>query len=183
MTKWYKTTYVNRRDWILENFDCFGFGPQEGLLCLVIDYLNANNIDISYDILCNKTGMKKDEVDSIISVLVAKRYLELKILNNAIKFNLDGLFDTEVKKTKVATNNKVFELFESEFARPLSPTEMEKLIDLVSYYDTKMILYALKYASMYKKLSMAYIEAILKDFKEKGITIKKLDEGYYAEVK
>ncbi|MEG0076438.1 DnaD domain-containing protein [Anaerorhabdus sp.] len=175
--KWYKQTYVNHRDWILENLDVLGLSHQEAIVVLLIDFFNCNQIKITMDILSKKSAMPQDELDKTLSVLVAKKYLEIRATNKQVSFILDGLFDTEVAKTQNALNSSLFDLFETEFARPLSNAEMMKLSDWVKTMDSKLIIYALRESSMYQKVSMNYIQKILQTWSDKGVTAKMIEEG------
>ncbi|MEG0176502.1 DnaD domain-containing protein [Anaerorhabdus sp.] len=180
--KWYKQTYVNHRDWILENLEVLGLSLQETVLVLLIDFFNANQIQVTMDALSKKTGLTQTEVDKVLSILVAKKYLEIRATNRQVSFILDGLFDTEVAKTQNALNSSLFDLFETEFARPLSNSEMMKLSDWVKTMDSKLVVYALREASMYQKISMNYIQKILQTWSEKGITAKMIEEGTKVDI-
>ncbi|SJZ79044.1 DnaD domain-containing protein [Anaerorhabdus furcosa] len=175
--KWYKQTYVNHRDWILENLEVLGLSNQEAIIVLLIDFLNCNQIKITMDILSKKAAISQEDLDKILSVLAAKKYLEIRATNKQVSFILDGLFDIEVAKTQNALNSSLFDLFETEFARPLSNAEMMKLSDWVKMYDSKLIIYALRESSMYQKVSMNYIQKILQAWNDKGITAKMIEEG------
>ena len=71
----------------------------------------------------------------------------------------------------------LYDVFESEFARPLNQTEMQMLSDWIKCFDSKLILYALKEASMYRSLNMNYISRILESWQQKGITSTMVEEG------
>ncbi|MEA4876126.1 DnaD domain-containing protein [Anaerorhabdus sp.] len=179
--KWYKQNYVNHRDWVLDNLELLGLSMQEALIVLLIDFFNINQLPITIDILAKKTGCDQDEIDKVLSILVAKKYLEIRATNKKVSFILDGLFDTEVSRTQSALNSSLFELFEEEFGRPLSNSEMMKLSDLVKTMDSKLIVYALKEASMYQKVNFNYITKILQTWNEKGVTVKMIEEGKKVE--
>lgn len=175
--KWYKQTYVNHRDWILENLDVLGLSHQETIIVLLIDFFNTNQILITMELLSRKSAMEQEELDKTLSVLCAKKYLEIRATNKQVSFILDGLFETEVAKTQNALNSSLFDLFETEFARPLSNAEMMKLSDWIKIYDSKLVIYALRESSMYQKISMNYIQKILQTWSDKGVTAKMIEEG------
>lgn len=179
--KWYKQNYVNHRDWVLEYLELLGLSMQETVIVLLIDFFNGQQVAITTELLAKKTGFSHDEVDKVLSILVAKKYLEIRATNRKVSFVLDGLFDTEVSRTQSALNSSLFELFEEEFGRPLSNAEMMKLSDLVKTIDTKLVIYALKEASMYQKVNFNYITKILQTWQEKGITVKNIEEGKKVE--
>ena len=164
--EWYKERFINRRDWIIENYEKFNFKPEEGLLCLVIDFLQSNNMEITYDILSKKTNLPKNQIDKILMNLMKKGYLLVDIHHDALFFDLKGLFEYKNEK-EIIINDSIFEMYEKYFGRPLSAKELEKLNDLVKTYSNNELIYALKEAVTNEKINLAYIEAILKDWKSK----------------
>ncbi len=71
---------------------------------------------------------------------------------------------TEVIKT-------AYQLFEGEFARPLSPLEMEKLNAwlIADRWDLAMLKEAMRRAVLHNALNLAYIDKILLRWKSEGI--------------
>lgn len=177
--KWYEANYVNRRDWILENIALLSLNSKEVVLVLLIDFMNEHHIVITMDELSKRSQLTNEEVNETISLLCAKKYLEIKASIKEVKFLLDGLFEADVIKNEGILDTPLFELFESEFGRPLSQYEMEKISSWIRTTDTKIIQYALREASAYQKLSIPYIDKILVTWKEKGYTIQNIDEGKY----
>lgn len=175
--KWYEQSYVNHRDWILENIEFLNLTEQEALLVLLIDYFNTNHIDITMDLLQKKTGLSKEALDSVISLLCARRYLEIRASAKDVRFILDGLFETDIAKDANIMDASLFDTFESEFGRPLNQKEMEKIGDWNKVYNRKLILYALREASAYQKLSIPYIDSILMSWKQKGYTVEQIEAG------
>ena len=47
MKAWWKQPYINRLQWILEHYEWFGFSEKEGLVVLMIEYLNTCQIAIT----------------------------------------------------------------------------------------------------------------------------------------
>ena len=45
MKAWWKQPYINRLQWILEHYEWFGFSEKEGLVVLMIEYLNLSDRD------------------------------------------------------------------------------------------------------------------------------------------
>lgn len=98
--------------------------------------------------------------------------------------------DKEIEKelksnTKDSSSNSLendplqefFDLIETEFKRPLSSTESEKIIYWYGIVGYKYLEHALRECVIYRKTSMAYLETILKDWTKKGITIEMLNKG------
>lgn len=73
--------------------------------------------------------------------------------------------------------DEIIDLIETEFKRPLSSTDIEKInywFDQVGY---KYLEHALRETIINRKTSVAYMEAILKDWTKKGITVETLNQG------
>ena len=169
MKPWWKQPYIDRMKWIMEHYEWFGFTAQEGLVVLMIEYLNSNQIPITPVLLQKKTGLDQNELDRSLSVLCAKKYLELKAGRSSLSFSLEGLYSAETAKSQKAMDQSVFELFEGEFGRPLSSTEMMTLQEWISQYDNSVLVRALKEASIYQKMNFNYIQRILSEWKKNGI--------------
>ena len=69
----------------------------------------------------------------------------------------------------------LFDAFETEFGRTLNPREMEKISEWNRTIDKRLILYALRQASAYQQLSIAYVDKILSDWQKKGMTAEKME--------
>ncbi|MCR5228952.1 MAG: DnaD domain protein [Solobacterium sp.] len=175
--QWYEQRYVNRRDWVLEHLELLGLTAQETVIVLLIDFMNDNHMDISIDALHKKSGFTETEVDQIISVLCAKKYLEIRVSSKSVAFRLDGLYSTDTAKEERVMDLPLFETFESELKRPLNQREMEKISEWNRKIDRKMILYALREASAFQKLSIPYIDSVLRSWIEKGYTAEMIEKG------
>lgn len=172
--KWYEQKYVNHRDWILDHLEFLGLSSDETIIVLLIDFMNQNHEEITMEALRRKTGQSMDELDRVISVLCAKKYLEIKASSRQVRFLLDGLFETDTARDEKIMDASLFDAFESELARPLSSKEMERISEWNRTTDKKLILYALREASAYQKLSLNYIERILNEWKAKGVTAESI---------
>jgi DNA replication protein len=173
--KWYEQRYVSHRDWILDNLDLLGLNANEVEIVLLIDFMNEKGLTVSIPALAQKTGMKEDEINRVVSVLCSRRYLEIRAGKEGIRWVLDGLFETDTAHQTLVTDRSLFDLFEDEFGRPLTPNEMEKISEWNQDVDKKLIIFALREASAYGKLSFAYIDRILAEWKKKGITADSIE--------
>jgi DNA replication protein len=79
----------------------------------------------------------------------------------------DAIFDEE----QVSAVKAVYELFEGEFARPLSPLELEKISAwlITDGWSAAMLKEAMRRAVMHGALSLAYIDRILLRWRREGI--------------
>lgn len=173
--QWWKENYINTRDWLLDKYETFNLSPQEGIVILMIDLLNAEKKSISLEILAEKCRMSPDETDRTLNILCSKRYLSIKVREKNVEFDLEGLYTSENEKPIDAFTQSTFDLFENEFARPLRKSELERLSEWVMTYDEKLVIYALREAVMYKNMSFNYINKILLEWKKKGITAESLE--------
>lgn len=175
--KWYEQKYVNHRDWILDNLQLLGMSSDETVMVLLIDFMNEHHEKITMEALSQKSGLSMEKTDEVISVLCAKKYLEIRVSSQSVHFLLNGLFETDIARDERILDSSLFDIFESEFKRPLTNNEMQKISDWNKTTDKKLIIYALREASAYQKMSLPYIEKILSEWKEKGVTAEMLDEG------
>lgn len=175
--KWYEQNFVNHRDWILDHLDLLGLDAKEAVVVLLIDFLNEHRYPITLDLLSKKSGFSEEELNEVLSVLTAKKYLTIKASAKEILFNINGLFETNTARDEAVMDASLFDVFESEFGRPLSQLEMEKISEWNRTMDKKLILYALREASAYQKKSFAYIDKILSDWKANGTTVSMIEEA------
>ncbi len=70
MKAWWKQPYINRLQWILEHYEWFGFSEKEGLVVLMIEYLNTCQIAITPALLEQKTGLTKGSAGPGVKRLV-----------------------------------------------------------------------------------------------------------------
>ena len=156
---WWKKSYINRRDWILENQGSLKLSPQSLMITLMIDFMNENNESISLETLAKRSGLEIEEVDTTIQNLINSMILQVSVINQSIEFNLDNLFKNGVIYEHV--DEDIFGVFETEFGRLLTQAELQTLNTWLRRYTEEEILDALRSAMMYKKMSMQYINAIL----------------------
>ncbi|MBR2760762.1 MAG: DnaD domain protein [Solobacterium sp.] len=175
--KWYDQHFVNRRDWILDHLEQLGLSHQETVMVLVIDFMNENRLPISIESLHAKTGMSTDEVNEVISLLCAKKYLEIRASAKRVSFLLNGLFETDTAREANVLDTSLFELFESVFKRPLTQREMEQISEWNRIYDKRMIILALKEAGMYQALKMPYVAKVLSEWSAKGLSVDDIEKG------
>ena len=178
--KWYEQRFVSRRDWVIDHQEYLGLSEKEFMIVLMIDFMSEHRIPISIDALAQKTCMDAKEVDETVSLLCAKKYLDIRASGKRISFRLDGLYDTEVAREAGMIDRSVFDLFESELKRPLTQKDMERISDWNRTYEKRMIILALREASMYQKVSIPYIDSILREWTKKNYTSDMIEQGKVA---
>ena len=62
-------------------------------------------------------------------------------------------------------------------ARPLSSTEMQRIIDMASMYDERRVICALNEAVCNEACDLNYIERILQNWQQKGLSTEDIENG------
>ena len=166
MKKWYKESYFDRKNWILENFDRLNLNSDETLFILVIELCRINKKQISYEYLSTKMNKSVKELDQIIASLVSKHYLKLSTNAKGLVFDIDGIFEFDPEKYEVTENKNLFDTVGDIFGKPLTPIQLQKMNDLLERYGQEKFTEALRLAEAHRKLSMSYIEGILRNEKQ-----------------
>lgn len=174
--KWWNEKFINRRDWIFDHLEELALNVEETMIVLTIDFMNEHAIVITHGILADKLKKDVDDIDDILSRLTAKGFLTLEFKNGKILFNIDGVFDDE-KDQAIAFDQSLFDLFETEFGRPLSQMELQRMADWLQEYEQKMISYALREALTYDHKSFDYIERILVEWKKRNLSAEEYEDG------
>ena len=174
--KWYEEKYVSRRDWILDHLELLGISSDEALAVLLIDFMNQHNIEISIEMLAKKMGSDTEKTNRIVSLLCAKNYLQIKASGSKVSFLLNGLFEADTASEQKAMDRPLMEAFENELGRPLSQREMEKISEWNRTIDRRLIMYALREASVYRKLNLTFIESRLNKWIQAGLSADMIEE-------
>lgn len=166
MKKWYKESYFNRKNWILENFDKLNLTNDELVLVLLIELCKDSRKQITYDYLTEKMHKPIKDIDKIIASLVSKHYLNLGTNAKGLVLDIDNLFEFDLDKYEVSENKNLYDTLGDLFGKPLTPTELQKVNDLLNEYSEKDILEAVRIAEANRKLKLSYIEGILRNGKK-----------------
>lgn len=165
MKKWYKESYFNANNWLLENYDKLGLNSDEVLMLLLIVLGKDNKQNISYDYFKKKMGYSTSKIDEIIASLVTKKFLSIKPNERGIDFDIDAIFEFDPNQYEIIENKDIYEIAEDLLCRPLSASELQRLSDMLSIYGETKVTDALRSAEAYRKNNLAYVEAILKNEK------------------
>ena len=165
MKKWYKESYFDANNWLLENYDKLGLNSDEVLMLLLIVLGKDNKQNISYDYFKKKMGYSTSKIDEIISSLVTKKFLSIKPNERGIDFDIDAIFEFDPNQYEIIENKDIYEIAEDLLCRPLSASELQRLSDMLSIYGETKVTDALRSAEAYRKNNLAYVEAILKNEK------------------
>lgn len=163
MKKWYKELYFDKRTWILENIEKLNLTCEETLTVLLIDYARQANILVNNKFLGTKLQKTSEQIDNIVSSLVSKGYLNIKVENGNVNFDIDGLFDEDLAKLEEIDNKDIYEIYSDLIGKPATTSEMMKINDLLNEYGENKVIDAFRMAEAYRKCNLNYIESILKN--------------------
>ena len=144
---------------------------------LIIFFMNQETPILDIDGIKEEAYLSEEEIMEAYEKLVTLGILETKIVNqNGIReeiISLDNIIKSVsqdiTKEGKKKLTVDLFQKFEEEFGRPLSPMEYEIINSwLDKGTSEELILEALKEAIYNNVKSLRYIEKILLNWKDKG---------------
>lgn len=150
------------------------------LILLIYLINNSNNPIFDYKGISKDINLNEEEFYNSITSLKEKKILSIEMVKNEAgileeKINIDSFYDIifskmlEDKSTDEG-NSDLFDLFEKEFGRTLSPMEYEIINSWVeSKIDKGLIISALKEAVFNGVNNLRYIDKILYEWNKKGI--------------
>lgn len=147
---------------------------------IVLIYLINSDITFNPKQISTSLNFNLNEVMEIMTSLINKDLLKIDIIDKKIReevINLDELYNKlafivingEIKETK----NNIFDKFENEFGRTLSPLDYEIISDWQKEFSDELILLALKEAVFNGVKNLRYIDKIIRDWHKKGIKTEK----------
>lgn len=183
---------------LLDNYKKIGINDTElALIIQLLHFQSRDNYFPSTALLEEKMSSSSNKIMETLQGLLRRGYL---IIDDGLdeksgliyeRYNLEPIFiklivlldqKADKKAIKVKQDDKkeatinIFNSFEQEFGRALSPIEIEFISTWLDKdrHSSDIILYALKEAVFSNKLSFRYIDSILFEWKQKGI--KNLDQ-------
>ncbi len=168
--------YLDHKVWILDHLQSLHLEPKEVLVLLLIDYYNDMNKTIHHESIADKLHIDVEEVENLFVSLADKGYLNIAYKDGGLHFDIEGVYKQEQKKVQ-GFHRSLVEEFEAEFKRTLSSMEMERILQLASTYDERMVICALNEAAVYEKRNLNYIESILVSWTEKGLSVEDVESG------
>ena len=147
-------------------------------LVVLIYLINDNEFDP--DRLSKDLGMKMTDILDILDRLSKKDILKIETTAGKIyeeHINLDELYNKLalliINEEEVVSETTIYDKFEKEFARTLSPMEYEIIgAWLDNNYEEEIIEEALKEAIYNGVTNLKYIDKILSEWRKKGINKK-----------
>ena len=169
---------IDFRFLLLENYKKLKISENQLAIVLMIDHLvSQGNPFITADLLSLKMSLDIKEIDNLLADLLTRGFVEYVTLNNKTVTSLNPLkerlyreFQISIsKENEVKGNakiseelNNIFETFEKELGRQLSPLEISRIREWVSLgYTDEIIINALKESLSQGKKSLRSVDKIL----------------------
>ncbi len=173
-----KNGYVVIPKLLLKNYRKLKITEKELLLLIIL----MDNCDFDPERMAKEVGMSSKEILTLVSGLTQKDIIVLNsVTNNNVcdeYIALDNLYEKlalilmENKEENKSSN--IFDTFEKEFARTLSPMEYEIIGAWIEAgFEEETIKLALKEAIYNGVTNLRYIDKILYEWKKKGIKSQK----------
>ena len=143
-------------------------------LIILIYLINSNNT-FNPKQIAKELNFKLNEIMDLIESLTEKNIIKIDIVNKTVReeiINLDELYNKLafiIIDGKEKKSNNLFDVFEKEFGRTLSPMDYEIISEWKKDFDDKLITLALKEAVFNSVTNLRYIDKIIRDWSKKGI--------------
>lgn len=134
------------------------------------------------DVIVNDLGLDKYLVMQLVSNLVDKKLISVVVQKNdklkteeyiCLDLLYNRLFNSIIDKEDVSSSSDIFEKFQDEFGRPISPMEYEIIKGWIDdKFSEELITEALKEAVYNNVNNLRYIDKILYEWKKKGFKCK-----------
>lgn len=176
---------INWKNLLIANYKSLNLSEDEVMVLLVSDYcLEQGETLITPELLTLKMSMDGKKLSATLTALLNKNLIIYEEKDGKLATSLNGikrlLIDEFLKKEGQPDANKnvqnLYNIYESEFGRPLTYTEIETIKSwLETGFSESQIILALKEAVASKAKNMRYIDKILLNWKQQEERNK---EGY-----
>lgn len=142
---------------------------------IVLIYLINDSSCFNPKQLAKDLDLELADAMNLINALMEKGLLKIEILNKKIReeiVNLDELYNRLgflLTAPKEEEKNDIYNIFEKEFGRTLSPLEYEAIANWQKEFDDDLIVLALKEAVYNGVNNLRYIDKIIYSWNKKGI--------------
>ena len=143
---------------------------------IVLIYLMNSDVSFNPKKISKDLNIELNEVMNIINSLTEKGILKIDIIDKKVREEVINLEELYKKLSFIIINgeiqeksNNIFDVFEKEFGRTLSPMDYEIISEWQKNYNDEIILLALKEAVFNGVNNLRYIDKILIDWNKKGI--------------
>ncbi len=141
-------------------------------------YLLNNNETFNPKLIAHKLNINLPEVMNSITSLTEKGFLKLEVTKKGLKneyINLEDLYKKLsflLVSEKEETKTNLYDIFELEFARTLSPMDYEFIAAWQNANADELIILALKEAVYNGATTLKYVDKVLASWNKKGIKTK-----------
>ena len=163
---------------LLEYYKKLNISETELAVLLMINHLLVQkNLFITADQLAVKMAMDIKEIDSVLSSLLARGFIDYETENGELRTSIKptlkkiyaefqrSVFDEaelEINEEKTNSLKNIYQVFEKELARVLTPLEYSMINEWVNYgFSDQIIINALKEAISKNKKSLRSVDKIL----------------------
>ena len=149
---------------LIKNYRKLNISDSE--LILLIYLINTTDV-FNPKQIAKDLNFKLNEVMEIFNSLIEKNIIKIDIINKSVReeiINLDELYNKlafVIVNDKTKESSNLFDVFEKEFGRTLSPMDYEIITDWQKDFDDKLILLALKEAVFNNVTNLRYIDKII----------------------
>ena len=175
---------IDFRYLLIENYKKLKLSENELVTIFVIDHLiSQGNTLITADLLALKMSLSSSDLDKILASLFKKKIIDSVTVKNNTVTTLDPLkeklyseFQISLKQEKEEKSSKkikdelanIYTQFEELLNRQLSPVEVSKIREWVSYgFSDEMIINALKDALNQGKKTLRAVDKILLTYQKR----------------
>ncbi len=161
MNKYVNEVYFDKIRFILDNLNSLDLSGDELVVVLLIVLLKEKNEVVDINNIVSNSQLSEKQVDDIITLLAGKYYLEIKVVDGSVDFDLSKLFKLEkINNNEVAS---IFKIFEDEFKRLLTQRELVRINEWLEVYSKEEIINALRKSSINDGLNFNYINKVLEN--------------------
>ncbi|WP_017186372.1 DnaD domain protein [Alkalibacillus haloalkaliphilus] len=174
------TEQINIPSKLLNDYNELGLNEEDIIVILqIMNLQKLGELLPSFDLIASHMTINANEVANVLKKLRNNNFLQIEQITDeqngqhewyCLSPLFEALFEVEQKSIQ-EEEGKLFQLFEQEFARTLSPIEIET----VSYwldedqFKPPLIKAAVREAVLMGKLNFRYIDRILNEWKKKGV--------------
>ena len=195
---------IDFRFLLLENYKKLKLSEEELATIFMIDHLiSQGNPFVTQDLLSLKMTMDVKSIDTVLAALLTKGYIAYitqggktittleplkQVLYREFQLSMSKESEARGKKNLDEELENIFGTFEKLLGRALSPVEISKIREWVSYgYSDDMIINALKEAISKGKKSLRSVDKILlswasrEEIEKDGITTRSEEQNMSLE--
>lgn len=177
---------INWKKLLLDYYKSLYLTEEDVMVLFMLDLcISQGTTFVTPDILSLKMNYKMEVIDKVFVNLMSRGYIS-NIQDNNKKFmtSLNGIktvlihqffLDNQKEKNKATSEEQesIYNLFENEFARPLTPFEIDIIRDWAEQgYTLDKIKYALAEAVRAKIKSIRYVDKVLLNMKQQEERVK-----------